>query len=177
MGRMPSRASWVTDQSVLRRDVVEGIEQQGHSAMGREAVVGTDIYGWVEAQSRGDTWEGVIKIHQLVPRSHRMFSLLFGDKDDDPGVIAGRRGIPMRHSLEVADSLRSGADPIYPSWISYEELAGIDWDLDDWRAYLGHGWTTLLRMMELLAQDIDYGWGTAWGAGRIRLVVWFDTPW
>jgi len=31
-------------------------------------------------------------------------------------------------------------------------------------------------MMELLAQDIDYGWGAAWGAGRIRLVVWFDMP-
>jgi hypothetical protein len=29
-------------------------------------------------------------------------------------------------------------------------------------------------MRELSAPDIDYGWGTAWGAGRIRLVVWFD---
>jgi hypothetical protein len=158
--------------------VAEGIKKQGHGAIGREALVSADIYGWVEVQTQGDTWEGVIKIHHLVPRSRRMFSLLFGDKDDDDlDVIAGRRGIPIPHSREVLDSLRSGADPIYPSWISYEELAGIDWDLDDWRAYLGHGWTTLLRMMELLAQDIDYGWGTAWGAGRIRLVVWFDTPW
>ena len=40
-----------------------------------------DIYGWVEVQARGDTWEGVIKVHHLVPHSHRIFSLLFGDKD------------------------------------------------------------------------------------------------
>jgi hypothetical protein len=50
-----------------------------------------DIYGWVEVQTRGDTWEGSIKIHHLVPHSHRIFSLLFGEKDDDPDVIAGRR--------------------------------------------------------------------------------------
>jgi hypothetical protein len=161
----------------MRRDMVVRFEKLGHGALGREARVSADIYGWVEVQARGDTWEGVIKTHHLVPRSHRIFSLLFGDKDDDPDVIAGRRGIPMWRSLEVADSLRSGADPIYPSWISYEELAHIDWDVDDRQPYLAQGWITLLRMMELLAQDIDQGWGTAWGEGRIRLVVWFDMPW
>jgi hypothetical protein len=132
-----------------------------------------DIYGWVEVQARGDTWEGVIKIHHLVPRSRRIFSLLFGDKDNDPDVIAGRRGIPMRRSLEVADSLRSGADSFCHSWISYEELASVDWNVDDRQPYLAQGWITLLRMMEPLAQDIDQGWGTTWGAGRIHLVVWF----
>lgn len=155
-----------------------GTAKQGQGAVGSEAAVSADISGWVEVQTRGDYWQGIIQIDHLVVRSRRMFSLLFGDKDDeDLDVIAGRRGIPSPHSVEVGRSLQSGPDPIYPSWISYEELAGIDWDLYDRREYLGSSWTTLLRMMELLAQDLDQGWGTAWGAGRIRLVVWFDMPW
>ena len=137
-----------------------------------------DISGWVEVQDQNNDWRGVIQIDHLVQRSHRMFSLLFGDKDDDDlDVIAGRRGIPIPHSDEVAFGLQRGPDPIHPSWISWEELSQIDWDLYDRRDTLRGGWVTLMRMMELLAQDIDYGWGTAWGAGRIRLVVWFDMPW
>jgi hypothetical protein len=149
-----------------------------HGTVRREAAVSADISGWVEVQVDNDHWHGIIQIDHLVSRSHRMFSLLFGDKDDDPDVIAGRRGIPNPHSDEVAFALqRRGPDPFNPSWISYEELAGIDWDLDDRREFLGYSWSTLLRMMDLLAQDIDQGWGTTWGAGRIRLVVWFDMPW
>jgi hypothetical protein len=136
-----------------------------------------DIAGWVEVQDRNDDWRGIIQIDHLVPRSHRMFDFLFGDKDNDPYVIAGRRGIPTPHSDEVAFGLQRGPDPIYPSWISYEELAGIDWDLADRREFFGSGWVTLLHMMDLLAQDIVHSRATARGAGRIRLVVWFDMPW
>ena len=98
------------------------------------------IQGWVEVQpkgfepARGETWLGVIRVTDLVDPSSDMFACLFGIQNfANFRPIAPARGFPPHLSPEAqhdVDESQFQGKPGYfgETWVSWAELAGIDWD-------------------------------------------------
>ena len=88
----------------------------------------TDIHGYIEIRQDNGTWVTRGNISECVGRNYEMFGLLFGVRNYahyDP--IAPFRGIP----LDVSDAFRSTRweeDAHSDSWITYQEIAAIDWE-------------------------------------------------
>jgi hypothetical protein len=116
--------------------------------------MGVDIHGWVEIQSSGATWDGVLKIDYLADRAYDMFGCLFGVMNYAHfQPIAAFRGFPADLSEEATRELVDwedewGLEPLWPTGITWQELQGLDWEeealsrpsessLSFWPAYRG----------------------------------------
>ena len=89
------------------------------------------LAGYIEVQPSFPTrleWEGLINMGNLVSGSH-MFYMLFGRRGGwDVEPIARLRGLPDYISSETRVLYEDyGENAISPSWMSYEEIAAIDW--------------------------------------------------
>jgi len=112
-----------------------------------------------------------------------MFGSLFGARNDYGfRPIAPARGIPDDVSAELQEYSDVPPDPGSwpPSRITWREISEINWD--EFGAYPAPGrdasvparrkdvlspdWQTALDVMEVLARQF--------GAGDVRMVVWFD---
>jgi hypothetical protein len=103
-------------------------------------------------------------------------------------AIASGRGAPERASSYYREERDRNGGAVGETWVLWSELAVINWDEEGgeyidtdgtvWstpgpgrrrerrRDYRNGGWTTLLRMMNLLARQFD--------EENVRLAVWFD---
>ncbi len=90
--------------------------------------MGTDIHGYIEIRQDDGTWATRDDISEHVGRNYEMFGLLFDVRNYANYIpIAPFRGIP----LDVSDAFRSTRwedDAHSDSWITYQEIAAIDWE-------------------------------------------------
>jgi hypothetical protein len=95
-----------------------------------EALMGTDIHGWIEFQSHEEWW-AVVDAGCFLPRTYGMFGLLFGIQDTygfEP--VVPMRGIPVDASDVVVAKYLEFDDNHDPTWITCAEMNGIDWDYE-----------------------------------------------
>lgn len=96
--------------------------------------MGTDIHGWIEIKTNWGEWAGLIKIDLLVERNRDLFGCLFGVTNHaNFKPIAAQRGFPSDLSEEVTQEIlwweeEDGTAPENPTWITWEEIKGIDWE-------------------------------------------------
>lgn len=108
--------------------------------------MGCDIHGWIETKpwpkTSPDYWESVVKIRPaIVGRNYDMFGLLFGVRNYvSQAPIAEGRGLPKydKHQTKDKDSddrpqtlidrEQWNGDGHSDTWISYSEIAKIDWE-------------------------------------------------
>ena len=90
--------------------------------------MGIDIHGWVEFRSH-DAWWGTIDVGNILPRNTAMFESLFGVRNVYGfKPVASKRGIPDDASDLVIEKFLEYDDNRYPSWITYEEVKGVEWN-------------------------------------------------
>jgi hypothetical protein len=96
--------------------------------------MGVDIHGWVEIRTMASQWDGVLKIDSLAERVYDMFGCLFGVMNFAHFCpIAADRGFPPDLSEEATRELVEwddewGSEPLWPTWIAWHEIQGIDWE-------------------------------------------------
>lgn len=91
--------------------------------------MGCDIHGYVEYNGWG-LWRDCISIKPIVGRNYDMFALLFGVRNDAAFIpVAPDRGMPVNVSDRVKEEYeRWGEDAHSPSWITWQEIAQINWN-------------------------------------------------
>ncbi|MEU0629177.1 hypothetical protein [Streptomyces sp. NPDC005989] len=156
--------------------------------------MGTDIHGFIEVRnscietSEPDDDELFFRWHPAIDldhvydgRSYAAFDCLFGVRGRSFEPLAAQRGIPRDASRATTRAFgREAEDAHSPSWISWAELEGADWDSTESTVGLPVSEAPRTRRQVVLDED----WGDAWvvmallakrhGAENVRLVVWFD---
>jgi len=146
--------------------------------------MGVDIRGWVEVRQdwgTGPQWCGVIRVEDWIGRAYGMFGSLFGVQGYGFRPVGADRGFPRDRSFQVeADGGTPDNDVVFgATWVSWSELAGVDWEEREERAgaldtsigpqtrgeMLDERWAVLFQMMEAMARVL--------GDDCVRLVVWF----
>ena len=159
--------------------------------------MGCDITGWVEfsdttpnrRHAEGAQWWAIISAGLVLGRNYALFGSLFGVRNELGFIpVAADRGLPSDLSERAG---RDGTWEEYYShtWVTWEELAAVDWDEEapdqgdelgqsdghpdrdepperiSRRQTLDADWHLLMEMAEPLVRR--------YGADRVRLVVWF----
>ena len=95
--------------------------------------MGLEMLGLVEVYRNG-FWAGTLKTEPLVTgQNYNMYANLFGITNDEEVFepVVGMRGIPQDASdlarRELALFYSGDGDSRFDSWISWDEIAGIDW--------------------------------------------------
>ena len=95
--------------------------------------MGTDIHGWVEVCWQDDDetqWYGAICATNLLWQNYYLFGGLFGVRNSAGFVpVVGLRGLPEDVSHEAQKEITElGAYAHSPTWITWQEIAAINWD-------------------------------------------------
>ncbi len=155
--------------------------------------MGTDIHGFIEVKnsyidsSEPEDDELFLRWHPAMAldhvydaRSYEAFGCLFGVRGRSFEPAAAQRGFPEDASRAVARAFEwEREDSHSPSWISWAELAEVDWG--ELESVTGtEGYKRLTRREAVRGAD----WGDVWtvmrilaerhGSENVRLVVWFD---
>ncbi|MGV9454254.1 hypothetical protein [Streptomyces sp. NPDC003635] len=154
--------------------------------------MGTDIHGYVEVRNGWiDTsepddddlflrWHPAMNLRHLYDgRSYEAFGCLFGVRGRTFEPLAAGRGFPADASRATRRAYAwEEEDSHSPTWITWAELAAVDWDerdrpLPHWphsltrrEAVPKEEWGDLFEVMHILAHRH--------GSTNVRLVVWFD---
>jgi hypothetical protein len=91
-----------------------------------------DVGGWIEVRTPGTPeWKGIERLRSYIDRANGMLECLFGIRSRY-GVwpVAPGRGVPADASPEVRADVAawSQADVEAVNWITWAEIASIDWD-------------------------------------------------
>ncbi|MFD5846857.1 hypothetical protein [Streptomyces chartreusis] len=156
--------------------------------------MGTDIHGFIEVRnsyidsSEPDDDELLFRWHPAMAlnhvyssRSYEAFGCLFGVRGRSFEPLAAQRGFPRDASRAVTRAFEwEREDSHSPSWISWAELEGADWESTGSFRVPSEPETLLTRRQVVRDEE----WGDVWsvmtvlarrhGAENVRLVVWFD---
>jgi len=156
--------------------------------------MGTDIHGFIEVRnncidsSEPEDDEPLLRWHPAIAldhvysaRSYAAFGCLFGVRGGSVEPLAAQRGFPRDASRAATRAFEwEQEDSHSPSWISWAEWEGADWDSTESVAGRSSSETRLTRRQVVRDED----WGDVWsvmtmlakrhGAENVRLVVWFD---
>lgn len=88
--------------------------------------MGCDIHLTIECKNNRGRWMGV---RVGVFRDYRLFGLLAGVRDPTIRSLSKPRGKPNPASLTFVKDLKTyGSDAHSTSYLSFEELLGVDWE-------------------------------------------------
>ncbi|MFF3728553.1 hypothetical protein ACFYYM_40105 [Streptomyces erythrochromogenes] len=155
--------------------------------------MGTDIHGFIEVRNRcleisePDDEERFFRWHPAIAldhvydgRSYAAFGYLFGVRGRSFEPLAAQRGFPQDASRATTRAFGWETDAHSPSWISWAELEGTDWDSTESTVGSPVSATPLTRRQFVNDADLGDVWAVMallakrHGAENVRLVVWFE---
>jgi hypothetical protein len=91
--------------------------------------VGTDVNGWLEAQSADSTWRAAVALYPLYDsRDYDAFGCLFGVRNYAGfRPLADQRGLPDDAAAETRAAYAEDDEFFGATWLAWSELATVDW--------------------------------------------------
>src|SRR6266852_269224 len=97
--------------------------------------MGTDLYGFFEAQDKNKEWNLLVDFCELLTRNYGLYSYFFQYYDDNTWLcddskqsLIPERGLPDDISEDGKAIIEKHSAGFRHSWASWDELKGIDLD-------------------------------------------------